>query len=222
MLNFSKLSKTGVAIAATIAAFMLFEPAVSAQSVIADLSGSLRAVIGAFSGMVQGSSITRPANVTPYAANQTVCAATSVTVTSCVPGTIPISNIGGGRLANKRVTLLKSGPTTTNANFTIWFYSASPGVASPLQLDGTSYTGPRAADMPNFLGSAACNGGTATSDTNPGVWYECNPVTGIVLQATKESFPTLATKNVLFLISATAAYTPATSETLTPFVGGQY
>lgn len=219
MLNFSKLSKIGAAIAIAVA---LFNAPVIAQSVIADLSGSLRAVIGAYSGMVQGSSITRSANATAYAANQTVCAPTSITVTSCVPGTLPIANIVNGRLANKRVTLLKSGPTTTNANFTIWFYSATPGVASPLQLDGTSYTGPRAADMPNFLGSATCNNGTATSDTNPSVWYECNPVTGIVLQATKESFPTVATKNVLFLISATAAYVPATSETLTPFVGGQY
>lgn len=219
MIDFSKFSKIGVAIAAAV---LFFTAPVIAQSVIADFSGSVKAVIGAYSGMVTGSTVTRPANVTAYAANQTVCAPTSITVTSCVPGTLPIANIVNGRLANKRITLLKSGPTTTNANFTIWFYSAAPGVASPLQLDATSYTGPRSADMPNFLGSATCNNGTPTSDTNPGVWYECNPVTGIVLQATKESFPTVATKNVLFLISATAAYTPATSETLTPFVGGQY
>lgn len=188
-------------------------------SVIADFSGSVQAIIGAYSGMVPGSVTTRPTGTSAYSANQTICAATSVTV--CTPGTIPIAAIQFGRLTAKRVVLLKSGAAVAGTSFTIWFYSALPGTASPLQFDATAYTGPRTADIPNYLGSALCTNGTVTSDTSPSAWYECtlNPATNgaLVLQAALQS------RNVYYLISATAAYaTPVALETFTPYVGGVF
>lgn len=214
---------------ATLVAALLFTiPAALAQQT-GDPNGTMNAVRGAYPGMVAGSVLTRPNDTTAYAANQTVCAAKSVT--ACVPGTVAISNIAGGRLVGNRVTLLKSGSSTTNASFIIWFFSAQPGVAAPTQFDSTSYTGPRAADMPSYLGNAACATGTVTSDTSPQVWYECtlsNPNTAgaLDLQATMATniagVFTPATSNILYLISVTAAYTPAANETFTPFVGGFY
>lgn len=210
-------------ITAGICALLLAAPAV-AQTVIADKSGAVQAIIGAYPGMVQGSTITRVSNITAYSANQSVCAATTVTL--CVPGTVPIAQLAGGRVTAKRVTLLKSGSATTNANFNIWFYSATPVLTTPNQFDATSYTGPRSADMPNFLGSATCANGTATSDTSPGVWFECainGSASALVLQAaTTLTLSSSGTKNVFYMISANAAYTPAANETFIPFVGGQY
>lgn len=174
---------------------------------------------GAYPGMVAGSPLTRPNDTTAYSANQTVCAAKSVT--ACVPGTISIASVNGGRLIGNRVTLFKSGSAKTNASFTIWFYSGLPGLAVPTQFDSTPYTGPRSADGLTYLGNAACTTGTATSDTSPGVWYECtlsNPNTAGALDLQAVA----GTLNVFYLISATAAYTPAANETFTPYVGGIY
>ena len=62
-------------------------------------------VAGVYPGMVVGSTITRPNNTTTYTANTTWCSAASVT--ACVPGTISITNINGGRLLGNRVTLVE-------------------------------------------------------------------------------------------------------------------
>lgn len=195
-------------------------------SVIRDFSGAVQTIIGAYTGMTPGSVITRPANTTPYGTNQTICGATSGTV--CAPGTISIagqqggSGVFNGRLTAKRVTLLKSGSTVTGANFTMWFFSAAPGTATPNQFDGTSYTGPRSADMPNYLGNAQCANPAATSDTSAGVWYECtlSPSTNgaLILQAV------LGTRVVYYLITVASGstYTPASLETFSPFMGSVY
>lgn len=189
-----------------------------AQSVLADFSGSVRAVIGAYSGMVAGSTITRPANTVAYSANQTICGATTVTV--CSPGTVSLAAINNGRLMLRRVTLFKSGASAASS-LTIWLFSAAPVVGTPTQFDATAYSGPRTADAPNYLGSAVCSNGTATSDTSPGMWYECtlapNTNGALVAQAA------LGTKQVYYLISASAAYaTPASLETFTPYFGGTF
>lgn len=174
---------------------------------------------GSYFTNVPGSTLTRASNTTTYTANTTVCLAASVT--PCAPITIPIANANAGKGLINRVTLLKSGSTTSNAQFTIWFFSAAPGVASPSQFDNAAYSGPRTADMPNYIGNAVCSTGTATSDTSAGVWYECtlsNPNTAGVLdfQALSGSI------NINALISATAAYAPASAETFNVFVSGLY
>ena len=176
-------------------------------------------VAGTYFANVPSSVLARASNTTAYAANETVCLLTSTTV--CVPLTIPIAASNAGKGLINRVSLLKSGSSTTNASFTIWLYSAAPGTTSPNQFDATSYTGPRAADMPNYIGNAQCTTATATSDSSAQVWYDCtlsNPNTSgaLVFQALSGS------TNIDALLSVTAAYTPASAETFQAFVSGIY
>lgn len=174
--------------------------------------------MGAYFYNVPGSALQRPADTTAYAANQTVCASKSA---ACVPGTISVAMSQGQLGFGNRITLGKTGATTTNASFTIWLYSALPGLASPLQEDATAYTGPRLADLPNYIGNAVCATPIATSDSSPGVWYECtlsNPNTAGALVFTPA--PNLQT--VYYLISVNAAYTPVSGETFTPYASGFY
>ena len=168
---------------------------------------------------VTSSTLTRPSNTTQYAQNTTVCLLASTTV--CAPITIAIANTNAGQGLINRVTLLKSGSATTSASFTIWFFSAAPGVTSPSQYDDVAYSGPRTADMPNYIGSAQCNNPIATSDSSSGVWFECslqNPNTGgaLVFQALSGG------TTVDALISVTATYTPASQETFKVSVSGIY
>ena len=163
--------------------------------------------------------LTRASNTTAYAANETVCLLASVT--PCAPITISIANTNQGKGLINRINLLKSGTSITNATFTVWLFSAAPGVATPAQYDATSYTGPRAADMPNYIGSATCTNPVVTSDTTVQVWYECalsNPNTSgaLVFQALSGA------TTINALISVTAAYTPASAETFTVYASGLY
>lgn len=167
---------------------------------------------GASASLIAGSVLTRPADTTAYSANQTVCAAKSVT--ACVAGTIAFN-----RQIINRVSLLKSGTTTASANFIVWLFSAPPILTVPTQFDSVSYTGPRAADMPNYIGNATCATPVATSDTTSQVWYDCtlsNPNTAGALSG-QSAYPF---GTVYYLISVTAAYTPVSAETFTPYVSG--
>lgn len=174
---------------------------------------------GSYFTNIPSSVLTRASNTTPYAANETVCLLTSTTV--CAPLTIPIANVSAGKGLINRVSLLKGGSSTTNASFTAWLFSAAPGTTSPSQFDATAYSGPRAADMPNYIGSATCLTGVASSDSSAQVWYECtlnNPNTAGALD-----FQALAgATNINALISVTAPYTPASAETFQLFVSGIY
>lgn len=203
------------ALVAAAAAFAF--PAAAQQQYV----GGAAKVAGAYPGMVPGSTIQRPNDTTQYTSTATICAAK--TVTACVPGTIPIAGVNGGKTTAGRVTLFKSGATTTNANFTIWFYSAAPSLATPTQFDNVAYSGPRLADAPNYLGNASCATPIPTSDTAPGVWFECtmsNPNTGgaLYLQSAAN------TQTIYFLISdsGTTGYTPVANEQFTPYMGGFY
>ena len=174
---------------------------------------------GSYFTNVASSVLTRASDTTAYTVNTTVCLLKSVT--ACAPLTVSIAQTNAGKGLITRISLLKSGVTTANANFTIWLFSAAPGVASPAQYDNVSYTGPRIADMPNYIGSAVCATPVATSDTSAGVWYDCtlsNPNTAgaLVFQALSGS------TNVDALISVNAAYTPVSAETFTAYVSGIY
>jgi hypothetical protein len=180
---------------------------------------TVQTTIGKYFTNVAGSTLTRANNTATYSANQTVCAATATTI--CVPGTISIAAVNNGIQFINRVTLLKSGSATASANFTIWLFSAAPGTATPNQFDATAYSGPRIADMPNYIGNAACNTPLPTSDSTAGVWFECtlsNPNTAGALAALAQS----GTNSINYLLSVTAAYAPAASETFTPYVTGFY
>ena len=170
--------------------------------------------VGTYFVGIAGSAISRPADTTTYTANTTICAAKSGT--ACVPGTVNLGSSGGREI--QRIYLLKSGSTVTSAQFTIWLYSATPGLTSPTQYDNVSYTGPRAADMPNYLGNAVCNTPIATSDTSAQTWFECtlsNP-------NTSGASPLINVSSIQYLISTTAAYVPTSAETFTPYFSGFY
>ena len=168
---------------------------------------------------VASSTLTRASNTTTYAANTTVCLNTSTT--ACAPLTIGLGATNAGKGLITRLGLLKSGPTTANAAFTVWLFSAAPGVTNPAQYDGVAYAGPRAGDLPSYIGSATCSTPTASSDSTAQVWYECslnNPNTSgaLVFQALAGS------TNINALISVTAAYAPANAETFNVYVSGIY
>jgi hypothetical protein len=180
---------------------------------------SFAQVNGAYFTNVASSTLTRASNSTTYTANTTVCAFTSAT--PCAPLTIGIASANAGKGLINRVSMLKSGSTTANASFIVWLFSAAPGVATPAQFDDIAYVGPRAADMPNYIGSATCSSPTATSDTSAQTWYDCtlsNPNTSGALDFQALSGST----NINALISVTAAYAPASLETFVVYVSGIY
>ena len=116
---------------------------------------------------------------------------------------------------------MQSGATTANATFTAWMYSAAPTLTTPTQYDNVAYSGPRGADMPYYIGSAVCNNPVATSDTTPGVWYECtlsNPNSAGALEFQALSGST----NINIILSVTAAFVPIASSTFTAYLGGFY
>ncbi len=164
-----------------------------------------------------GSVLQRAPDTTAYSGSQTVCLAK--TVTPCAAGTINLPNTKG--IIN-RVSLLKSGVTTTNASFLIWFFSSPPVLTVPTQFDATAYTGPRSADMPNYLGNAACATATATSDTSAGVWFDCTLSNPNTAGAMDFAFPGSGIMYYLISVPASTAYTPVSGETFTPYVSGVF
>src|SRR6201995_4435540 len=112
--------------------FIKWTPLIAVMATGAQAQQAPTVAIGSYFTNIPGSTITRPANTTPYSANVTVCNSTTV---ACIPGTIQIAASNGQNQFINRVTLLKSGATTTNATFTIWMFSAAPGLATPTQED---------------------------------------------------------------------------------------
>ena len=199
--------------------FLRWMPWVAAACQAANAQQAPTVAIGSYFTNVAGSVITRANNTAAYTSPATVCATTATVL--CVPGTIQIASANNQAEFINRVTLMKSGITTTNASFTIWFFSAAPVTTVPNQFDNTAYSGPRSADLPNYLGNAACATPLATSDTTAGVWYECtlsNPNTAGALV----EVPLSNTRTINYLITATANYTGVALETFTPYVSGFY
>jgi hypothetical protein len=98
-------------------------------------------------------SFTRPADTAVYASGDLV--ANSTTAGSVVPLAIPVGGFAGfAALRLTRIRLTKSGTSNTNANFTAFFYSSSPTVATAITAcsqpvgyrNGTAP--PRGAKMP--------------------------------------------------------------------------
>lgn len=145
--------------------------------------------------ILNSTSFSRPTDTTPYAAGDLV--ANSTTAGSVSPMTFSFSE-GTAPLWLRSVTLRKSQATITNANFRLWFLSASPTVTNgdngaiagaflstvlfePILLDATTLlTG---------------GGAIGTSMFDDGMLPLTAPV--------------------YVLIEAMAAYTPANAETFT-------
>jgi hypothetical protein len=144
--------------------------------------------------------LTRPANTTAYAAGQLVCGATCAPL-QIVAGRRSDTSDGSGVI--RKVALVKSGSGATNAQFTVYLYSAPPTFTG--LADQSAYTGPYLADVTsgNYVGSATCM--LPSSTTDGGRYFVCQ-MDGWVLNYR-------TTGKILYAaIEATAAYTPASAE----------
>ncbi len=150
-------------------------------------------------------SFTRPANTTAYAAGQLV--ANSTAAGSVVPLAVPVYGQSGFitfRLT--RVRLLKSGTTSTNANFTVHLYTQSPTVANG---DGGAFSTNQAA---TWIGAVNISSMQAFTDGCAGIgsfaagseaFIKATNVTGQSQQF------------IYALLQAQAAYTPGNGEVFT-------
>jgi hypothetical protein len=177
-------------------------------------------VAGAYYFNVTSSTMTRAANVVAYAptTGMTVCASTSVT---CTPLTLSVANTNAGKGLITEVRLLKSGSGVTNATFNIYFFSAAPALTTPSQYDAVAYAGPRAADIPNFIGWAVCSTPIPTSDTTAQTWYEC-PIQAANGGGVMTFQALSGSTNLDALITVTGNYTPTSAETFNVYASGSY
>ena len=179
-----------------------------------DAQGNAHTTVTYFNN-VATSAFTRQANTTAYTAGTSVCSAST-----CTALTVSLATANNGKGLITRATLFKSG-ATLGSGFSLWLYSAAPTLTTPTQTDGLAYSGPRLADAPNFIGTVNCNSGIPTSDTAPGVWYECqlgNPSTGGAIP-----FKTVSGATQLNgLITANNGYTPVSGEVFTFYLSGWY
>jgi hypothetical protein len=142
---------------------------------------------------------TRPANTTAYAALDAV----GVTAGSVLTfANVARQNSGSGRVV--AVRLWKSDITVTNASFLIHFYNAAPTAIA----DNSPWT-MLYADREKYVGAVA-TGTMVTGGTGSG-GYAVVPATTTPLVL---PFKTAAGAKSLFaVITAAAAYTPASAET---------
>lgn len=140
---------------------------------------------------------TRPADTTAYASGDLV--ANSTTAASVAPITITAARSTGLGGMVRRVSLLKSTTSTTNASFRVHFYSATPG--TPNAGDNGAWLTP---DKDIYLGSCDVTMDKAFSDGACGVGA---PGAGSEINFTSD--------NLYCLIEARAAYTPGNAEVFT-------
>jgi hypothetical protein len=143
-------------------------------------------------------SFVRPANTTAYADNDLV--ANSTTAGSVVPLDF---NLGGGGGHIVRVVLRKSGTTTTNADFTIRLFEASPTVAN-------GDNGPISHDYARHIMTLAI--GQMVAGTDDAYVIKNLGETGGVFYAGGLH---VAERRIFALVEANAAYTPASAEEFT-------
>ena len=164
---------------------------------------------GGLTGFGQSATVIRPANTTAYASGQAVCASTSV---NCTPLQVTVAGATGATGTIGRVWLLKSGSATTNASFNVSLFSSAPIVTSV--HDASSYVGPFAADVGNWVGDCSCTTPTPTSDGTAQQKYECIPTSPTSLN----QYQALGGQTYVDAMIWTAgAYTPASGETFTVY-----
>jgi len=139
--------------------------------------------------------LTRPADTTAYAAGDAVGTASTSNLTL---SNATRNNAGGGRIL--AVRLFKSGTTVTNATFTVLFFNTAPTAVADNAAFNLLY-----AEQAYYIGEVALStmtargtgGGYAFSSISAPIWF----------QAASGS------KSLIAVITAAAAYTPASAET---------
>lgn len=181
-----------------------------------DTSSGNIVAIGQYFSNVPMTGVTRPANTTPYAANEVVCGSPCNAMTLTLVANPSVQGIQA-TLAN-RVLLTKSGPGTTNAGFNLLLFSQPPTMPA---ADQSAYVGPYAADLKSYLGQAQCSTPNSTNDASASVWFECtlsNPNSSGVTVFQRQPTGT----QVWGVLQATGAYTPASGEVFTAYLSGVY
>jgi len=164
--------------------------------------------VGGLTGVGQSGSLTRPANTTTYGAGgKAVCASIS---NNCAPLQVTIAGATSATGTGANVIMLKSGSSTLNAGFNIYFYSAMPTVAGV--HDASAYLGPYAADVPYLVGIYSCATPILTNDGTPQVFFRCASTS----PTGWEQYQTVAGQRFVYaMISVTGPYAPASAETFT-------
>lgn len=165
-------------------------------------------------GISATGALTRAANTTAYTGNQIVCASTS-TACAAIPITVGRGQNFTGTLLVANLT--KSGTSTTNATFTLWFYSRTPTLTSA--VDASAFVAPFTADFTSgsVIGSASCLTANSTNAaTAQGVYFNCPLSNNGYLP-----FQTTANGQIIYaVIEVTGAYTPASGEVFTIELAG--
>jgi hypothetical protein len=153
-------------------------------------------IVGQPVDIVAASTFTRPADTTAYASGDLV--ANSTTAGSVTPMTFSVGRGGGAGGMIKRVRIVKSGTTATNAAFRLHLYTVSPTCANG---DNGAWSTSGVAGYHGYMDVAASLAFT-------------DGCCGLAASAigTEINF-TVAT--LYGLLEARAAYTPASGETFT-------
>jgi hypothetical protein len=150
--------------------------------------------------IVDGSTLTRPADTTAYAFGDLV--ANSTTAGSVTPGTIAAARGNDLPGTALRMRLQKSGATITNAIFRVHLYNSSPTVTN-------GDNGAWVSTQSGYIGSFDVTIDKAFSSGSIGIGV---PTIG----STLAFVPASGATTLYYLIEARAAYTPASGETFTP------
>ena len=152
--------------------------------------------------MTSTASFARPANTTAYADGDLV--ANDTTAANVNPLTFTTSRVvGQGTIA--RVRLYKSGPTATNANFTLHLFTSDPG--DPTNGDNGAFG---IASAAGHIGSVDCDMTTGGLAGTAGLSKAFSITNGITFDLTGTAS---GERRLYGLIEANAAYTPASGET---------
>lgn len=152
--------------------------------------------------VMTAAAFTRPADTTAYASGDLV--ANSTTAGSVAPITVPLGAGPAQKGMIRRVSLVKSNTSATNAAFRVHFYTAA-GTITFANGDNGAWSTDRAANYLGYCDIAAMQAFTdgCSGQAAPAVGYEINFRLGA------------SVAQVYAVLEARGAYTPASGETFT-------
>lgn len=171
------------------------KPVLIQNGVGSNASYSFLGTVGGKTALVSGT-FTRPADTTPYTANDVVANSTSAAT--------PLELTGATRLAAgsgyiTKVKLLKSTASATNAVFRIWFYLASPTSNGNDNASFSLLWANRASQIGYVDISLTTEGGSSTTAGN-------------FVSSISIPFKLAAGTSIYAVLEAKAAYTPGSEE----------
>ena len=163
--------------------------------------------------LIASSTLTRPSDTTAYAQYDLV--ANSTTAASVVATELPSAVRNNEGIRIEGLTLRKSSTTLTNANFRVYLFNSNPGtftVGDNAAFNSSGALGiPTVSGLIGYFDVVMTQSGTAGA-VGFGASNTGNPLVG------KPSTGT----SMYFVIEASVAYTPASAETFTVELGGQW